>query len=87
MDGGAFAAAAIDWRGMGLSPHGRGSLEVISEDQFLLRSIPAWTGEPVQGQSGACARWVYPRMDGGANIFSNDPSGPVGLSPHGRGSL
>ena len=71
---------------MGLSPRGRGSLDV---GEWLSRSsgsIPARAGEPHFLDAGHAADWVYPRAGGGAIFGAARIAHDLGLSPRGRGS-
>ena len=69
----------------GLSPRGRGKLNINDTDYVVRGSIPAWAGETYPTGLFGSNRRVYPRVGGG-----NDGVGVVGLvgsglSPRGRG--
>ena len=70
----------------GLSPRGRGNHCQPCKLSRVLRSIPAWAGEP--GPGGWC-RWgiaVYPRVGGGTKTRTLMRRFSIGLSPRGRGN-
>ena len=84
--GGAWVPDQATLNAPGPSPRGRGSHAADLPNRDLVRSIPAWAGEPAE-QIGWCRGYrVHPRVGGGAD----DPWGlldsPVGPSPRGRGS-
>ena len=70
----------------GLSPRGRGSHSVTRTNAPSSGSIPAWAGEPHEGQAGVGKRTVYPRVGGGACERLGVEALVMGLSPRGRGS-
>ena len=49
----------------GLSPRGRGNPTVCSSPAMLVRSIPAWAGEPGLSDQPVFVDRVYPRVGGG----------------------
>ena len=70
----------------GLSPRGRGNLDVTYQDVAAKRSIPAWAGKPAaEDEEGADAR-VYPRVGGETTLRSRRRAAAAGLSPRGRGN-
>ena len=70
---------------MGLSPRGRGKLELLLRGNPFFRSIPAWAGETELDRRASVKAAVYPRV-GGGNSFLICFSRPInGLSPRGRG--
>ena len=69
----------------GLSPHGRGKLDVFSNLEDGVGSIPARAGETTKLTGSVASAGVYPRTGGGNNPPSPTPSSDIGLSPHGRG--
>ena len=71
---------------IGLSPRGRGNQEADSHVGLLVRSIPAWAGEPTRNESPLNMIWVYPRVGGGTGCRHVSHRSPVGLSPRGRGN-
>ena len=70
----------------GLSPRGRGNRSPGYEPDGMLRSIPAWAGEPVAPCSHTCYHTVYPRVGGGTVNLCFNPLLSPGLSPRGRGN-
>ena len=52
-------------RGEGLSPRMRGNPRIRSPAASLIRSIPAYAGEPPAARAGQCGPRVYPRVCGG----------------------
>ena len=84
--GGASSIGCATRTTEGLSPRGRGSLVLPRSIPDKRRSIPAWAGEP-SGPSGCrWPLWVYPRVGGGAGLFTQISPRVAGLSPRGRGS-
>ena len=71
----------------GLSPRGRGNLTLRRRRSFLMRSIPAWAGEPQATPGTTRTRRVYPRVGGGTNNIADSGRSELGLSPRGRGNL
>ena len=71
---------------IGLSPRGRGNLRSISSRSSVGRSIPAWAGEPCQGENDARQKSVYPRVGGGTARTPWRMRLTSGLSPRGRGN-
>ena len=69
----------------GLSPRGRGKLQVPAAVGVSAGSIPAWAGETRFSGIRSVCRAVYPRVGGGnCHQYARHP--PVGgLSPRGRG--
>ena len=54
---------------VGLSPRGRGNLVHIYLSTTMLRSIPAWAGQPGTGGSSNPTSGVYPRVGGATKGF------------------
>ena len=54
--------------GKGLSPRGRGNLGNSAPPRPLVRSIPAWAGQPATRSTPSPPREVYPRV-GGATLY------------------
>ena len=73
---------------MGLSPRGRGNQGAIVKGLvWLLRSIPAWAGEPLASAlPDMVYAKVYPRVGGGTVMDGVSVCASSGLSPRGRGS-
>ena len=71
---------------LGLSPRGRGNRLDCCCYFPGIRSIPAWAGEPVSGQSPVPMSVVYPRVGGGTIIGLVLLRVGFGLSPRGRGN-
>ena len=86
VDGGTLLYKERAVNGEGLSPRGRGNRlkQVVAGDDE--RSIPAWTGEPVQAPVEATDPKVYPRVDGGTPSLTLWSRDGAGLSPRGRGN-
>ena len=64
--GGGTSGAVCDGLSVwGLSPRGRGNLFGIISGRHVIRSIPAWAGEPVANVPSMAAVEVYPRVGGG----------------------
>ena len=55
--------------GQGLSPRGRGNLSSPVCGSYVLRSIPAWAGEPAMSRTWRTPSTVYPRVGGGTASF------------------
>ena len=70
----------------GLSPRGRGSHRIRSQNRLDKRSIPAWAGEPRRLAARRAIYAVYPRVGGGARPKPRFIRTLTGLSPRGRGS-
>ena len=69
----------------GLSPRGRGKLQVAVSHRQPPGSIPAWAGETKIAERRRQDHMVYPRV-GGGNSDQIEPLGDMGgLSPRGRG--
>ena len=86
MGGGTISSAAMALSATGLSPRGRGNLNLLHDFWASHRSIPAWAGEPGKAASAVCVARVYPRVGGGTDV-SVVPSRKIfGLSPRGRGN-
>ena len=71
----------------GLSPRGRGNLWHRDHGIASQGSIPAWAGEPREGELGFHLAKVYPRVGGGTYLGNSDQRLNAGLSPRGRGNL
>ena len=63
--GGTFIDPLAVLYGLGLSPRGRGNRITEGRTLRLLRSIPAWAGEPGRCYDLCNNRRVYPRVGGG----------------------
>ena len=85
--GGTGEVLGYDPRFVGLSPRGRGNLRSPERLSQVLRSIPAWAGEPRRRRSCNSRLWVYPRVGGGTCFLTNRRMERIGLSPRGRGNL
>ena len=85
---GGGAGSPIESRvyGRGPSPRGRGSLLARRAEEFRLRSIPAWAGEPGARRPTRPSRAVHPRVGGGAYWAAVTLAAAGGPSPRGRGS-
>ena len=84
--GGTCVMAIFEGCREGLSPRGRGNLEIEYEVDDGYGPIPAWAGEPAANQQLWTVTTAYPRVGGGTglDVLSNSPT--VGLSPRGRGN-
>ena len=71
--------------GVGLSPRGRGKLELYPDDDARERSIPAWAGETNPRRRRCHIDEVYPRVGGGNSLARSNLARVSGLSPRGRG--
>ena len=69
----------------GLSPRGRGKLDVNAIVGYRMRSIPAWAGETACSQAQRRIAAVYPRVGGGNLCSRQFAIRRRGLSPRGRG--
>ena len=87
VDGGTAGGRPLTNQRHGLSPRGRGNLITVVAPKGPCGSIPAWTGEPVNGYRQGGMRWVYPRVDGGTSTGGRHWKYCAGLSPRGRGNL
>ena len=70
----------------GLSPRVRGNRCAGQSSGARLRSIPACTGEPEQGNARKVWPWVYPRVYGGTDKAMPIHAEYYGLSPRVRGN-
>ena len=84
--GGTSPKTALWPRVRGLSPRGRGNHAGAQLAIALLRSIPAWAGEPLVAQNNHLFSGVYPRVGGGTQEVGAFYNTPRGLSPRGRGN-
>ena len=73
--------------GDGLSPRGRGNRLRATDAFDMMRSIPAWAGEPRVAGPTLYHNTVYPRVGGGTRIMRRLWDRLRGLSPRGRGNL
>ena len=71
----------------GRSPRTRGSPLCLAVNRILLRSIPAYAGEPVLRFAVWRHPVVDPRVRGGAEAWCVDATDEMGRSPRTRGSL
>ena len=71
---------------LGLSPRMRGNLIPALGKVFILRSIPAYAGEPLQGRLRHEECRVYPRVCGGTAVHRATSGRAAGLSPRMRGN-
>ena len=70
----------------GLSPRGRGNLLVVDVPGLVVRSIPAWAGQPRVVEYQEKVYTVYPRVGGATWGRRNTDRLERGLSPRGRGN-
>ena len=69
----------------GLSPRGRGKLDLEGNRYPSIGSIPAWAGETSAGGGDGRPGRVYPRVGGGNKRRGRRRPPRKGLSPRGRG--
>ena len=69
----------------GLSPRGRGKLDLAPTLTICGGSIPAWAGETRPSRVATIGLWVYPRVGGGNRRGYPHGVLAAGLSPRGRG--
>ena len=84
--GGTDPYAWNTWLPTGLSPRGRGNPPSNTGNGNLLRSIPAWAGEPPALPWLPWLLTVYPRVGGGTGRLNPGVMLAGGLSPRGRGN-
>ena len=84
--GGTLGDAKVGKKVVGLSPRGRGNRRNPAPTRSLLRSIPAWAGEPEPCSRGLSGIRVYPRVGGGTLVERTLETYVGGLSPRGRGN-
>ena len=65
----------------------RGNPDLHLRERAGKRSIPAYAGEPGNGQVRQSESWVYPRVCGGTDLENRDRKRGHGLSPRMRGNL
>ena len=70
----------------GLSPRGRGNQARVIRKKPMVRSIPAWAGEPLKQVVVQLTVRVYPRVGGGTHSQPANELPLRGLSPRGRGN-
>ena len=70
----------------GLSPRGRGNLQVHLSGERGFGSIPAWAGKPIHAGADDPLAWVYPRVGGETQVQRCQRQDSRGLSPRGRGN-
>ena len=73
-------------RSVGLSPRGRGNLQLPQGCQALIGSIPARAGKPPARVPASLRVEVYPRAGGETSSMSRRSTVTEGLSPRGRGN-
>ena len=86
MGGATGARITAEQKGKGLSPRGRGNLEHPAAYGMVVRSIPAWAGQPVEHPFAATSTPVYPRVGGATVVRLVRKDYVAGLSPRGRGN-
>ena len=86
MGGGTWQSQQPKCCNTGLSPRGRGNPCTSAHNRYVLRSIPAWAGEPVRSSYTKPTKQVYPRVGGGTLCFAAWLWQAWGLSPRGRGN-
>ena len=84
--GGTISAMISSVTDRGLSPRGRGNHRPARHHRPHERSIPAWAGEPTEGQDSYQLVKVYPRVGGGTGHHDRQRFVVSGLSPRGRGN-
>ena len=71
---------------LGLSPRGRGNLEISRSNRNASGPIPAWAGEPSSQSASREIAAAYPRVGGGTYFVPSVVYRETGLSPRGRGN-
>ena len=84
--GGTHAPSQSGQNSKGLSPRGRGNLDLSQLNTSLPGSIPAWAGEPYSAASTQKGAEVYPRVGGGTPLHLHRVHDIYGLSPRGGGT-
>ena len=84
--GGTPARKARSRVSTGLSPRMRGNPPTKASGQMLIRSIPAYAGEPADQGIRPDADKVYPRVCGGTKSRQGKGKECEGLSPRMRGN-
>ena len=84
--GGTGLCPPVQVGNIGLSPRGRGNRDASLRSRAVLRSIPAWAGEPGRDLHVADRQRVYPRVGGGTGRGGRPKVDERGLSPRGRGN-
>ena len=84
--GGTLTVPAMPTGFAGLSPRGRGNHLAKLYPLGVVRSIPAWAGEPVVTVPVRNIAEVYPRVGGGTDLTGESYKEDAGLSPRGRGN-
>ena len=84
--GGTYPVVRVPSKSSGLSPRGRGNPSWMQTTDALIRSIPAWAGEPFNRPLTVQTGSVYPRVGGGTVPIPTSTRPPCGLSPRGRGN-
>ena len=86
--GGTQAEVVVTAGDVGLSPRMRGNPAAAAVIVIVIvRSIPAYAGEPRCRPSRWRSRWVYPRVCGGTRGRNRCRRDEEGLSPRMRGNL
>ena len=85
MGGGYIANSSCLMLLEGLSPHGRGILVGVRDQDGEHGPIPAWAGDTTWNSICVSRIWAYPRMGGGYAAKASAKLYKLGLSPHGRG--
>ncbi len=70
----------------GPSPRGRGNLHPMPSYVAVMRTIPAWAGEPIHRRSWWPWLRDHPRVGGGTLFLLSFEAGMQGPSPRGRGN-
>ena len=84
--GGTYLLEQLVYSGEGLSPRVRGNPPVIVQLRVPRRTIPARTGEPIEGSKPARLIEDYPRAYGGTKTGRTHQLPQEGLSPRVRGN-
>ena len=87
MGGGTLTCTVKIFLAEGLSPRGRGNLNLAPHIVQADGSIPAWAGEPDIIPNRFYVWPVYPRVGGGTTRRLRTNTCIFGLSPRGRGNL
>ena len=65
----------------------RGNRAALADGRTIVRSIPAYAGEPTWLRDHTIAERVYPRVCGGTGVAGGGVVYAGGLSPRMRGNL
>ena len=84
--GGTEERGLVEGADQGPSPRGRGNHRAEIGAEVLVRTIPAWAGEPVSAGRCCNGQSDHPRVGGGTGDGAVATPAHVGPSPRGRGN-